>query len=954
MRIMHRLTLKNLKMNKSRTVITIIGIALSMVLITIITNSTESLKESLYDFVMRTNGNYDVSFDMEEPTSENIEKINLNRNTEEVYLYQVIGASPFKNSTSKFRKYIFMNSYSENFYEKCYDFSLKEGHYPQKPDEIVLSRDFMEYSSKEYKPGDKLTLDMGTFYKETEIGETGETVNMQVSLDDYYILFDEDVRFAKSFTKTYTVVGILESEMTADYDTGSYHVNIYGYTDLSDNIQTVFDGGTYKTISVKIHDGSMDNSIDFISDLTGIDRNDIFDEVCGFHYGELEQSETQKKLAECEFHISNIGINEGLYNSIESYRKTMDGAFYAVVGLIVLIMAASVFIIKNSFSISVTEKTVMYGRLSTVGATPKQIRNSIFFEGFILGAVGISVGLLIGIGGSALTVMLANNLLHEILGGLNIVLSVSWLSAAAAVLLGALTIFLSSLSAAVRAEKISPIEAVRNNKEIRIKKNKKNVFKTPKLINKLFGAGGKLAWKNMKRSRRQYRTVVISIVVSVSIFIGIFSFVSYALYFYDTTVSSYNYNIELYLSDYAGSDEYLSFDEKEAVFEDIAKYDEIDDYSYTFDDSSIYLIYDIPDNKLPKNIKDYIHTGELDPMKEYVYSEETGFTFRDEPQEGWNNISDEARLIAFDDRNYKKLLKKLGYSYDEMKDKAVLVNVNQADLLADKEKGEFEAHTIKYMEDPVGYKLDMRYHLYDKQTELYLPEEKHLSLEIGGEITDLSEFKDWIIRDDLYYGSLIVSKEWLLKNYPDTSRIESNMYISSSDPVKTEQRLGKIDQKIYINNISNEARKINSVASLVQELVYGIIAIISLIAVTNIFNTVTTNMKFRQKEFAMLRSVGMTKHEFNRMITLECSFYTVKALLIGVITGTLETVVIHYLFTNMWNEDIMGKPLEFILPWQSVLISTAAVAVLVFVTTCFSKLKLNKQNIIETIRNDNI
>ena len=133
MRIMHRLTLKNLKMNKSRTVITIIGIALSMVLITIITNSTESLKESLYDFVMRTNGNYDVSFDMEEPTSENIEKINLNRNTEEVYLYQVIGASPFKNSTSKFREYIFMNSYSENFYEKCYDFYLKEGHYTKNP-----------------------------------------------------------------------------------------------------------------------------------------------------------------------------------------------------------------------------------------------------------------------------------------------------------------------------------------------------------------------------------------------------------------------------------------------------------------------------------------------------------------------------------------------------------------------------------------------------------------------------------------------------------------------------------------------------------------------------------------------------------------------------------------------------------------------------------------------------
>ena len=657
MKIMHRLTLKSLRMNKSRTVITVVGIILSMALITIVANSVSSLRESLYNQCLKSNGNTDVYLYSEKPTSENIEKIKLNRNTEEVYLEQVIGASPFKDSSSKFREYIFMNSYSENFYEKCYDFSLKEGHYPQKPDEIVLSRNFVDYSSKKYKLGDKLTLDIGTFYKEMEIGENGETAVMPLSLDDYYILFDEDTKFVKSFTKTYTVVGILDSEMTADYDTGSYHVSIYGYTDLSDNIQTVFDGGSYKTISVKIHDGSIDNSIAFISDLTGIDSKDIYSEIFDFQFDESGQSETQKKLEECEFHISGISINESLYDSVAKFYRTMDTVFYVVVGLIVLIMAASVFIIKNSFSISVTEKTVMYGKLSTVGATPKQIRNSIFFEGFILGTVGISVGLLIGIGGSALTVMIANNLLHGILGGLNIVLSVSWISAAAAVLLGALTIFLSSLSAAVRAAKISPIEAVRNNKEIRIKKNEKNVFRTPKLVNKLFGAGGKLAWKNMKRSRRQYRTVVISIVVSVSIFIGIFSFVSYALYFYDTTVMSRNYNISLYLSDYAGSDKYLSFDEKEAVFEDIAKYDEIDDYSYTFNDPSLYLLYDVPYNKLPKNIKDYSNTVRLDPREEYVYDEETGFTLVDEPQEGWDNISDSATLIAFDDRNYKKLLK---------------------------------------------------------------------------------------------------------------------------------------------------------------------------------------------------------------------------------------------------------------------------------------------------------
>ena len=955
MKIMHRLTLKSLRMNKSRTVITIVGIALSMALITIIANSTESLRKSLYDFNMRIHGNFDVTLHMEEPTSDNIEKIKLNRNTEEVYLEQLIGAASFDDSTSKFRNYIYMNSYSENYFEKAYDFALEEGHYPQSPDEIVLSKDFVNYSSKEYKVGDKLTLDMGAFHEEYDIEESGEHVDAVRTPDDTYISYNENIKFVKSFRKTYTVVGILEREKNNDNRRMTNHVNIYGYTDLSDNISTAYNGSYCKTVLVKIRDGNQENSISFISDLTGIKYADIYNELYAMSMLYDGPSDTSKKLEECEFHINSIGVNDYLYESVKSYEKTMTVAFYIVLGLTILVMAASVFIIRNSFSISVTEKTVMYGKLSTVGATPKQIRNSIFFEGFILGTVGISIGLLIGIGGSALAVMLGNNLFFELFSGLRIVFSVSWITAAAAVVLGAVTIFLSCLSAAMRASKISPIEAVRSYKQIRIKKNKKNVFKTPGFINKIFGAGGKLAWKNMKRSKRQYRTVVISIVVSVSIFVGVFSFVNYSLSLYNTTLMRYNYNMNLTLDTFKGKGEYMSLEEQEDFFKEIAGYDETDDYSYEFSDYYCDLIYEIPNNKLPKNINNYFLTAAIEPNVKFEYSEDTGFDIirLDDSKKEWDNTFSSAMLIAFDDSNYNKLLKKLGYSYDEMKDKAILVNINEGYLIPQNEDEE-DIHTIKYMEDPVGYTLDMMYYSQDEKTEKYLPELQHLKLEIGGEITDRSEFADWIIRNDLGYGSLVVSKEWLFKNFPNASRLDSGMHIYSSDPVSMEQKLGELEQGIYLDNIAGEAEQMNSVATLAECMVYGIIAVISLIAVTNVFNTVTTNMKFRQKEFAMLRSVGMTKHEFDRMITLECSFYTVKALLIGVITGIIGTVAIHYLFLNMWDAEAMGKPLAFILPWQAILISIIAVAVLVFITAYFSKIKLNKQNIIETIRNDNI
>ena len=973
MNIMRKFTLKSMRMNKSRTVVTVIGIALSMAMITIIACSAASLQESYYNFYLKVFGNYDVCFFMEKPTSDNIEKLELNRNTETIYKEEAIGNSPFKDSTSKFRKFISIISYSENCFKECYDFSLKEGHYPQNPDEIVLSKDFMDYSSKKYKTGDKMTLDVGVYQSKDGIAEIGA-----------------DSVFNKSFTKTYTVVGILEREPQNDDRPGKNYVNIYGYTDLSDNIATAFGEGEFnKAVKIKIHNGNRDNCVNFISDITGIDSEDIFESLYGMNFGEETENDTYKKLAESEFRILSVSINDNLHSCNESFENTFKPImFYISLGLIILVMAASVFIIKNAFSISLTEKIVLYGNLSTVGATPKQIRNSIFFEGFVLGIFGISIGLFIGIGGGIAVVNLSNVILFDVFEGLNITFSISWISVLAAIVLGAATIFFASVSAAMRASRVSPIEAVRRNKEIYIKKGKKNTFKTPTkrasrvspieevrknkeiyikrgkknafktpaFISKVFGVGGKLAWKNMKRSKRQYRTALISIVVSVSLFIAAFSFVNYSLYLYNTTLISYNCNMSLELpNDTYNGEERLSFDEQEDIFKEIAKYDEVEDYCYTFYDPSCYLIYDIPNDKLPEKISDYDYTVALHPNQKYKYSKNMGFDIISDKNGEWNNMSAPAHLIAFDDLNYKKLLKKLGYSYDKMKDKAIIVNINQGLIKPDNESDESITHTIKYMKNPVGYTLDMKYHLCDKENGTYLPEEQHLKLEIGGEITNTAEFKDLITKNGLNYGYLIVSKEWLLANYPEPDKISNMMYIFSSNSVRTEQRLSSIDREIYIyNNIVESAKQVNSIASIVQYLVYGIIAVISLIAVTNIFNTVTTNMKFRQKEFAMLRSVGMTKREFNGMITLECLFYAVKGLFIGCMTGIIATAVIHYIFTSMWDAESVGKSLEFMFPWQAVLISISAVIVLILITAGFSKKKLKKQNIIEIIRNDNI
>ena len=139
----------------------------------------------------------------------------------------------------------------------------------------------------------------------------------------------------------------------------------------------------------------------------------------------------------------------------------------------------------------------------------------------------------------------------------------------------------------------------------------------------------------------------------------------------------------------------------------------------------------------------------------------------------------------------------------------------------------------------------------------------------------------------------------------------------------------------------------NAIVLVVSIFLYGFIGVITLIGITNIFNTITTNMNLRKKEFAMLKSIGMTKKEFNRMIRLESIFYGVKSLIIGIPIG----LVLSYGMYNMFKNSM---EMEYVLPYKAIIVAIVFVAVVIGIIMRYSMSKINKQNIIETIRNDNI
>ena len=195
----------------------------------------------------------------------------------------------------------------------------------------------------------------------------------------------------------------------------------------------------------------------------------------------------------------------------------------------------------------------------------------------------------------------------------------------------------------------------------------------------------------------------------------------------------------------------------------------------------------------------------------------------------------------------------------------------------------------------------------------------------------------------------VVSEEfWEEHNMKvDDSNIE--MYINTSDANEFEEYFIKnySFSGIEISNMETPVRNQRALWLLIASFLYGLIGVISLIGITNIFNTITTSMELRSKEFATLRSIGMTNREFNRMIGLESIFYGLKSLIIGIPLG----IVFSYLIYMAFNSD---KNLNYVLPINAIITVSVIICILIGIIMRYSLNKINKKNIIETIKNENI
>lgn len=844
MNILNELTIKNLKLNKKRTIVTIVGIVLSVALICAVAGMVTSFQATLVNIAITDGGNRHLT--IENVSKKDLKYFTNNSHVKSMYLSESFGYAKVDN-INKYKPYAYVVGYTKSAFDNT-TLKLVSGRLPENNKEIIVSVPFK--NSAKVKIGDTISLDIGK-----RVCTDGTILNQS---NPYYVEEGETDLCHEYITDTskheYKIVGITER----------LNYNIEGYS-----------APGYTLIT----------KIDKVSD--NINVSLLFKDAK--YYKEYINNIANDN----DLNKYNITLNDELlrWSGASLSDRTMN-MLYAVAGVVIgIIILTSVFVIKNSFDIANQEKKKMYGMLSSIGATSKQIKKNVLHEGFILGLIGIPLGILSGIFADYILVIIINYIGN--FNDVKFVFSISIWPVILSIILGVVTIYLSVVRAAKKSSKIAPIEAIRNNNEIKINSKK---IKSSKIVDKLFGVGGDIAYKNLKRNKKRNRTTIISIVISVAVFISLSSFLSYGFKLTNQYYQDANYDIQLYLRD-------TNEEESKKIINDIIKMDNVSRYSII---RSMSMIFD---------------------YKKY-YNEDVLEYF-----DGVEDLS--LRIMSVGEEEFKRILKENKISDTNFDYKGLLIDKN-----------------IFYQEGSKNYKEVNLLDLNKFKTVTGSINNKDLNIEILKRIDNslmgfqkvYSETPTIIVSDEFY--------DYIVSNYNVNATDSRSLYIKSSDCEKLESLIKEylLDENINnysLFNIETEAKAQRSLITLVAIFLYGFIIVISLIGVTNIINTISTNMNLRRREFAMLKSIGMTKNEFNKMINLESIMYSTKALIIGIPLGLLGSFAIYKAFAN-------GSDYGFIFPWQAILIAIFVVYILVSLIMYFALRKTKSENIIDTIKDENI
>lgn len=848
MSILNDLTIKNLKLNKKRTIVTIVGIILSTALMVGIGLLFSSFQDYMIRETISYNGKYEAEYG-----DVSLDKLNSIDKKDFSYFYQKpIGFSKF-DSANEYKPYIYISSVDKEYFNELH---LISGRFAENDSELVISNHINTNGGASYKIGDIITLKYGE--------RVIEGVNTLAN-NEYY----EEETLNIVGEKTYTIVGIVERSNFEDYSASGY--------------------STF-TLDMNDKDGTVNVFVMFNN------KKKI-----------IKQSEDLAKKLGYNNAISYNSTLLALYGE-STYGNIMKSMITMIVIMLSLVSIGCIVVIYNSFAISVMERKKEFGLLSSIGATKKQLSYTVFFEALIEGIIGIILGICGAYIGIGTVILIINNLIGDILVlKLNLVTNIVFIIIP--VIFMILVIFISALVPSRRAAKVSPIEAIRQNDDIKVNKKK---IKTGKLVNKLFGIEGEIALKNIKRNKKKYRVTIVSLFISIVLFISFSSYMNYTIDTASSVMGEVPYDYQI---------------------------------SYFGDDNDIDALDKISEIIKSNDVKEYVSysASNLSIIGNYIYSDEYldfyKSAYGDDGIKALTNLKYQyISIYILDDISYNKYKELIGLD----KDSVILLNKFKGVSYGNNKRVNYDIPVINNGDinikicnfDDNDEDVDTTKYCNKKIDNIFITNK---SFDLIEEFSYMSDFK------------LIVNKK-LYDNISDsgTHYTQYNIISDNTDNIdKLTKELDKYDNVNY-TNVKESMKQANNMILVVKILMYGFIGLITLIGVTSVFNTISTSMALRKREFAVLRSIGLTRKGFNKILFFESLFFGLKSLIYAIPVSLGVTIIIHYALADMMSIN------SIVIPWKAIIISIVSVFVIVLLTMMYSTSKIKKHNIIEQIREENI
>lgn len=559
----------------------------------------------------------------------------------------------------------------------------------------------------------------------------------------------------------------------------------------------------------------------------------------------------------------DIALNENQTFQGSVSMSSSSGSVYAMIILLVFfIIGSGYLLIYNVLYISISRDTRFYGLIKTLGTTEKQIKTLVKRQALTFGCIGISIGVILagvlsfGIVpvilenafDSGKSIMDAEMFFHPSIFILSIIFS-------------ALTVWISCNAPAKVAGKISPIEALRYQN-----------FASTKTKSRNSTNGGKLhvmAYHNVFRDKKRAFLVFMSLFMGITMILGVNGMIG--------SMKAENY-VEKYM-DY-------NFEYRDVQFEQ----------------------YEQPNKEVPQFDEQFVEQiKQIDGVKNV-----------DIQKTVWGGIAfDEADLeefmkIKYEDSRYKTE----GQSYQEM----------VADLKKYANAGDYgcyittlddkavEEYNTEHPDTPIDIEKFQRGEtaISGMDTEYNAPNTALVgkTLSLTADSPD-GKATDFLIDGSFYFGDYENNLSYSMDQRKDISIVPDIIYVSeagmerlTSAPIisgigidiKDMNQLEEIDSELQALNgtLTKTEWSYQSPVGIIEEfnqmnysmnlLGNGAAVLLIVIGLINFINVMLTGVVARKNEFAVMESIGTSKKQIKKILTLEGGIYAL------VTTGLIMTL----------------------------------------------------------------